>query len=492
MLALAIALLLPATVAFATGQGETAAAEIPEVWIWPSMALSDPNGSNPDKLAAMQEYIVDQVGVMPMAYVPPATDATTKMNLILGSANERLDLFAGNWSDYKEIALPINDLLDEYGQNVKRAFSPEQWAGVTDAEGNIWGVPRLGVMGHTHQTWFNDLMLDETGLEMPQTFEEMEATFLDIREANPDAMILIHNLANVRMCWTGAFTEHGYARWPDENGNLQPPEFQPGYRDFVAKLADWYRNGYIYRESFVAHDNVEVLKGGNVAIFAGWYSQITIWFQRVLLTGAYPGLTYSFPDGFTSDNGMVMTNNASPASAMMISRKSPNPEAAMQLLNWQYDPIKDNVVTAAYGLEGEDWNWVDPAEKYYVDRYSTEQGEVYAGEFNVAVGLGTDTWYAPNSDDLRRHYEHIRDYALNYEFGKMPYDFDVSYDIAAIKEAVPAFDDINRMIEEETIKFITGIRPMAEWDDFIDNLKQIGIEDVYAEYTQQYRAAKGL
>ena len=61
---------------------------------------------------------------------------------------------------------------------------------------------------------------------------------------------------------------------------------------------------------------------------------------------------------------------------------------------------------------------------------------LYAGEFMIATGLGTDTWFAPNTEDLKRHYEEIRDYATNYDNGKMPYDFDVAYDIAAINDAV--------------------------------------------------------
>ena len=62
---------------------------------------------------------------MPNAYVPPAKDGRTKLNLILGSANQRLDVFQDNWGDYKEVALPINDLLDQYGPNVKRALWQE-------------------------------------------------------------------------------------------------------------------------------------------------------------------------------------------------------------------------------------------------------------------------------------------------------------------------------------------------------------------------------
>ena len=176
----------------------------------------------------------------------------------------------------------------------------------------------------------------------------------------------------------------------------------------------------------------------------------------------------------------------------MIFKKSPNPEAAMQFLNWQYDPGKDNVLTVVYGIPGQAWDWADPNEKYYVDRFETEVGQIYAGEFMIATGLGTDTWFAPNTEDLKRHYEEIRDYATNYDNGKMPYDFDVAYDIAAIKDAVSAYDDIQRMIDEETAKFITGTRPLGEWDDFVASLKKIGIDRLYAEYTKQYRGIKGL
>ena len=126
-------------------------------------------------------------------------------------------------------------------------------------------------------------------------------------------------------------------------------------------------------------------------MFIGWYSQITIHFQRVLLSGAYPGLSYNHPNGFGSANGLVMTNNASSYAATMISKKSPNPEAAMQFLNWQYDPDKDNVLTAVYGIPGQAWDWADSNEKYYVDRFETEAGQIYAGEFMIATGLGTDT-----------------------------------------------------------------------------------------------------
>lgn len=337
-------------------------------------------------------------------------------------------------------------------------------------------------------------MFADAGLPLPQTWDEMVRAFEIIRAANPNAIMLTGSVNDLRRSWAGAFTEYGYSRWVGGDGTLQPPEFQPGYRDFVATMADWYRRGWLFRENFVAHDRNEVFRGGNVAIYSGWYSGITIHLNRILVSGALPGVDYAFTEGFSSDMGLVMTNNPSPEAAIMISRRSPDPEAAMRLMNWEFDPANggENVVTAVYGIQGVDWEWVDPIERYFVRRLRTEPGQIYAGELSVSTSLVTSVWYAPDDPELRRHYVHMRQYQNDYTNGKMPVDFDVTYDITRIRNNVESFDDIQRMIDEETVKFITGARPMAQWNQFIDELRRIGIEQLYQEYTLDYRAARGL
>jgi hypothetical protein len=39
-----------------------------------------------------------------------------------------------------------------------------------------------------------------------------------------------------------------------------------------------------------------------------------------------------------------------------------------------------------------------------------------------------------------------------------------------------------------TIKFITGVRPLSEWGDFIDTLYQAGLNDWMDAHTEQYLA----
>ena len=69
----------------------------------------------------------------------------------------------------------------------------------------------------------------------------------------------------------------------------------------------------------------------------------------------------------------------------------------------------------------------------------------------------------------------------------MPVDFDVPYDRTAIRDAFPGEPDFERFVEEESIKFITGARPIVEWGNFVDEMNNAGLEQWSELYTQQYR-----
>ena len=84
----------------------------------------------------------------------------------------------------------------------------------------------------------------------------------------------------------------------------------------------------------------------------------------------------------------------------------------------------------------------------------------------------------------------MKDYQYNYDFGKMPFDYYVPYDFKAAQDNVGAWNDITRMLSEEQVKFIMGIRPMAEWDDFLNELEKVGYDKMSAEYTRQYNIHK--
>jgi len=78
-----------------------------------------------------------------------------------------------DWTKMKamEIIRPVNDLVEEYGQNIKKLWPKEFWVGVTDSKGEIWGTVRKTASA-PYPTYVRQDWLDKYGLIAPKTIEE--------------------------------------------------------------------------------------------------------------------------------------------------------------------------------------------------------------------------------------------------------------------------------------------------------------------------------
>lgn len=86
-----------------TGTELGAVAEMAEdymdVYVWPSISLVRPEGSDVSKYEEAQSYIAQETGIRPNGFVPPPGAAgRERLNLLLSSRSERLDLFSSNWT----------------------------------------------------------------------------------------------------------------------------------------------------------------------------------------------------------------------------------------------------------------------------------------------------------------------------------------------------------------------------------------------------------
>jgi len=107
------------------------------------------------------------------------------------------------------------------------------------------------------------------------------------------------------------------------------------------------------------------------------------------------------------------------------------------------------------------------------------------------MGPGTEFRFRVDDPLRAKHSDYLLTQTLDFEGGKIPFDFDVVYSSQIVNEEVPTLGDIERLTEEEIIKFITGVRSLDEWDAFIDELNQAGMDDWIATHTRLYNEAKG-
>lgn len=446
------------------------------------LSAAGATGSTEEAYKMVQDKILEETGILVEVIVPPTGSGAEKLNAMLASRQE-MDVFQGSWVTYYDAVQPVTELLDEYGENILAAWSEDTVRSLT-RQGEIIGMPRQIAPARAYPTYVRQDWLDKLGLAAPTTIEEMEAMLKAFLEEDPagngQTIPMGTYLPGLNGGLSAAFTGKGYGNYLDaEDNRIKPVELLPGYRDFIEKMAEWYDKGYMYVESFTtdrARYN-ELIIQGNFGSFVYWASLVPLQYPYML--DAYPEAKYVLTD-LASDKGFAETHvNASP-NAMLIPRYSEKAEAVVKLANWAYADV-ENHLTMEMGIEGVHWNWVDK-EKGLIEQV---ENSGYMGDFVITMGI-TETWFSFDDPLRAMQNEWLRGPAQDMSRTQSADDWFVIYDTALIDEAAPMRADIKRMLEEEVIKFITGVRDLSEWDMFIEELYAIGLDAYIDAHTAQY------
>jgi ABC-type glycerol-3-phosphate transport system substrate-binding protein len=457
-----------------------------------------PEGSDPARFAEVNAIFKKALNIEVVPIIPPGgAAATEKLNLLLSSPGEKLDVFQADWTQYADAALPLNDLLQKFGPNILKAWPKESWARVTDSKGNIMGIPRQAILA-PYPVYFRTDLLKKLNLAMPKTVDEFEAFLKAHKASDPEAIPLITNLAGIRMGFAAAFTDNGQSNWKDAAGKLMPAETQPGYKDMVAKLADWYSKGYINKDVLGETDLNKlrnVLKTQKVGATMAWYSTVTLGLPAVQQVNA--DVQMAALTSMTGPKGKAQTIDAVNANtAVLLSKRAGNPEAIIKFIDWQYADLK-NHLTADRGVEGKDWSFVTNAEVVKdlapgtkLIKAATYAETGYIGEGVLSLGIPLEKQYIllDAQGMATQHSKFLNGTISDISVGKMPVDASISYDGRAVRKVFANLGDFDRLRDEELIKFINGSRPISDWDKYMTELKAAGL-DLWSEaYTTLYNA----
>lgn len=464
--------------------------EYPEVYYEGFRLVEFTGETTEETYKEIQDYIAKQCGVKPVPIKLPRGSEREKLNLLISSKDERLDIFfSGDWREYYTtgILLPLNDLIEKHGPNIKKAWAKYEymWDRVKDEKGNIWALPRA-LPTTSYPTWIRKDWLKKYNLEMPKTIDEFENILKTFKENDPagngQTIPLLTDLGGVYNAFSAGFTKYGFGNWKDTDGKIKHFILQPGFKDAIAKMAEWYKKGYVYKESYsINREQQEALVASNrVGSTMMWYSLIAV--QGDELKKRIPEAEYDFCKGLKGPEGSVETKTNPGSAGMMILKKAKNPEAAMKLLDWVMSS-REAFLTPLYGIKGVDWEYVDE-EKGLIKRIN----ERYNGDFYIYPNNVSLQQYGVVGEDGKPGMmtQFLMRYQYRYDDVKEPFDMHVDYPIDVLNELAPERADIDRMIQEEIVKFLTCVRPMEEWDNFINDLYKIGLEKLNDAYTQIY------
>ncbi|MDL2233103.1 extracellular solute-binding protein [Ruminococcaceae bacterium OttesenSCG-928-L11] len=458
-------------------------------------------GSNPEDLKMVQDYILEQTGVWLDARLAPKEGAKEKLTMLLASG-EQLDLWYDNWMTYYKngIITPLNDLLNE-APAVVNAWEPwGSWPSMTDPDGSIWGVPRM-TPTTPYPVFVREDYLQQMNLSQPTTLEELEDYLYKVKALDPygngQTIPLItrgSNLNALEFSFVSGFVETGRGNFLDSDGKIKPLQLAPGYVDFLAKMNQWYKDGILHKEN-IGWDTSTVrdyIGRGAVAATATWYSDVSNFSETMRQN--VPGASFGvYESGVTGPNGQKsQTISRGSTTGLLLSSKCKNPEAAISLINWMYSDW-ENYQTGVNGLKDVHWKYSDAENaqqnKLTVPIPKSEGGTVgYFSDCTLAIGLPMETQTTAYDADgmLNMHSlwlrEHLDDFDACYE----PFELNIFYNTKEQEDNIPTLGDINRIINEELAKFLTGDRPLSDYDNFIAELYGAGLDSWIEEHTRQY------
>ncbi len=443
------------------------------------------NGDRPRDLRLVEEKVNEitkekinaTVTLMPI----PLGDYQQQMNLML-SGNEKLDLaittarmgFTGQAA--RGQFLELNDLLDQYGQDIKNVMD-EDILNAPTVNGHLYGIPTLkdlaGSLGFNMRT---DLV-EKHGIDVDniKTVDDLESVLRTIKENEPGIEPMTFSFAPT------VGTTNVYA-WFDSLGDFfgvlpnDADDFQlvnlyetPEYEEFVKKMRRWYTEGLIQSDITTTTESRRALLQSN-SVF-GWFGP-----QK-------PGIEAQE----TRNNSMPITSISLKEPMTYIShtlgimwsipRNTTAPEKAMELLNLMY--VDEELVNLLnWGIEGEHYVKVsDNIIKYPdgVDRsnvgYSINMSYLWGNSFLTYIfeGDDPDLW-----NELEKFNENAtKSKALGFVFDPSP----VSTELSAL----------NNIRNEYHVALEVGVMdPERHLPEFNKRLKDAGIDKYIAEKQRQF------
>jgi putative aldouronate transport system substrate-binding protein len=323
--------------------------------------------------------------------------------------------------------------------------------------------------------------LDELGLSVPETIDEWYTVlkaFKDKKGASAPLTFLVDGILP-HSIFIGAYGA-GFNFYVD-GGKVKYGQAEPSYKEFLTTMNKWYKEGLL-DNNLATLDGVTIdanmTSGKSGASNAGVGGGLGKWLGLMKDTGGSYDLT-AVPYPSLKKGEKAMFNGISGiygGSGAAISASSKHPVLAAKLLDYFYG--KEGDVLSAFGTEGVTYNMVGGEPKYtdYVmnnpDGYS--MAEMLAKETRASFGPCVQSpGYFKQYAGLPQQQAAIKTWADSGESSHiMPY---VLRTAEEEKEFTKMYSDINTFTKESMMGFISGQKPLSEFDAYISTLNSMKV-----------------
>lgn len=416
-----------------------------------------------------------------------------------------------SWAE-DEVIIPVNDLVDDYMPNLKKIYeeNPEYKELVTAPDGNMYSFPWIEELGEDKESihtvngmaWINVEWLDNLGLDMPETTDELVTVLEAFKNDDPNGngeadeipLSFIDDGGNedfkMLMAAFGGDGDNDDHLVVNDDQTLNFTANDEEYRKGIEYFHELYEKGLIDDEAFEQDWNAYVAKGNDhkFGVYFTW--------DKANITGmndSYDVLpVLAGPEG---DKKITRTNNHGfSRDRMVITSANQNLELTAKWIDKMYEPLQS--VQNNWGTYGdeEQQNIFELSENdagepmlKHLDLEGAAPGELRQRTEAAGPLAILDEYYGVYTtmpDDaqwrLDLMHEHYFDYIDNENvYPKLFMDAEDAERIAVIES------DLLPYTYQKRAEWIIGGVTDQEWDNYLEELERLNLSE-YLEIKQKY------
>ena len=457
----------------------------------------------------LYKELMTRLGInIKFTHPPTGMDAEQFALLIAGS--ELPDIIEYNWyGSYPDgpqaaidegVIIPLNEYLENGSlPNLAKMFAedPDLAATCRTYEGTYYCFPFVRSNELMKQKGGGPTIrmdvLDQLGLDVPRTIDDWEEVFAKAQEAGWEHPFIarfadLHGNSSATTGEESVFCgAYGVAyRFYIEDGTIKFGPIEPAYKDYLAKMADWYSKGYIDPD-FLTLDNSgldgKMTSSSAMSTFRSPDSGIGVWTKNMravdenvrFVAAPFPVLN----EGDTRYIGnMNLRFQAGYSAAITTSCK--NIDAALKLLDYAYS--EEGNLLYNFGIEGVSFEYDENGEAQFTKLITDNPDGLTLKEAMILYCRNSAG--GPFVKDAGPILAQRHDNKDQYD---APFIWDASidwskclprmvYTAEETEELNDIMAEVNTILEEMTVKIIIGDKSIGTYDDYVSDMKNAEID----------------
>ncbi len=449
-------------------------------------------------------WLEEQTGIHFEVESYSAEELKTKLPLIMASPEQMPDLFIQcgfSEADYLNYGgngqiLKLNDLLDEYGTNIKELWEekPESYGAFVVADGSIYGLPSMNYSTAHVVYAINERFLENAKQKVPTTLEELTDVLVAMTKTDANGDGIVGNEV-LWSCEPKAFKRQALsmvgiaAYWPwqgcifdDKDGEVYFAPTSDEYKYLLGQLHEMWEAGAIDEEIFTQTFDEHYAKFQQDLVFMGEYTDdpesstfkgMTGWTYITPVTSAvHDEPTYVLGADYQQGIGAV-------------SAYTEYPEICVLLLDYMYS--EEATMASRWGLEGVDFKYVskDPFKvESLVDGFTAGYGYTPI----LAPRWVKASMVLPADTELRETLAQVKE-----DYGRFGWQNYLHLTTEQSDKIAELSTDLGLYCDDYWAGFINGTYDLdKDWDAYVKECEKMGAAELTAVYQDAYNVYFGV